>query len=91
MTYTSPTDDSSSTDPITNPSTTNSTTAPTEHYSRCTNTSEEPRTRATRSKDSHRCITIRGCGPAFGRPETARVAAPRLVDLQKIIGGWSAC
>ena len=67
MTHTDPTEHTHSTEPTS----TSRTTTTTKHYSRSTNTSPEPRTRATRSKDSHRCITIRGCGPASGRPERA--------------------
>ena len=87
MTHTDPTEHTHSTEP-TSPS---RTTTKTKHYSRSTNTSPEPRTRATRSKDSHRCITIRGCGPASGRPGTARAAAANHVDLRKIIVRWSGC
>ena len=54
MTPTDPTDQPNDK----NPSTTSRTTTTTEHYARSTNTSPEPRTRATRSKDSHRGITI---------------------------------
>lgn len=92
MTPTSPTHHHTSTDTTTDPSTTSTTTTDTtEHYSRSTNTSPERKTKATRSNDSHRCITIRGCGPAFGRPGPTRAGATQAVDLRKIITGWSGC
>ena len=75
--HTSPTQHPTSTHSTTDPSTTSRTTTTTKHYSRSTNASPEPRTRATRSKDSHRCITIRGCGPASGRPEPLARPADR--------------
>ncbi len=84
---------SSSTRPLTSTEhdTLSRTITTTDHYARQSNATPERRTKATRSKDSHRCITIRGCGPASGRPGTARVAAAHSVDLPKIIPGWSGC
>lgn len=53
-------------------------------YTEQTNTS-------TRSNAAHRCITIRGGGPASGR----RRRTPHVVDLRvadsMIVSGWSAC
>lgn len=68
--------------PITRPSPT-----ATEHYSIPTNTSQEHERQATRSRDSHLCITIPGCGQAFGLP---RIAS-NPVDLHKIVSGWFGC
>jgi len=64
------------------------TTTPTiEHYSIRANKHRERDPRATRSKDSHLGITIRGCGPASGRPRTAIA----LVDLDKIVSRRAEC
>ena len=79
------------TNDMTDPSNTTKTTSTTEHYARQSNTTSRRTTRATRSKDSHRCITIRGCGPASGRPGTALVDLLRVVDLCKIVNRWSPC
>lgn len=61
--------------------------AATEHYSTETNKNQNPNTRTTRSRESHLCITIEGCGQASGLPRTA--AAP--VDLLKIISELFGC
>jgi hypothetical protein len=46
----------------------------------------------TKIKAAHLCITIRGAGPAFGRPVAAPAAGDLAVDLHKIIvciyWGW---
>ena len=91
MTTSGPTQHTPSTDHTTDPSTTTTTATATQHYSRSTNATPKRRTRATRSKDSHRCITIRGCGPASGRPRPARAIATNAVDLLEIIAWWSGC
>lgn len=44
-----------------------------------------------RSKDSHRCITIRGGGPASGRPRRRTTAVDRDQTLTMIVSGWSGC
>jgi hypothetical protein len=41
-------------------------------------------------KVAHHCITIRGAGPAFGRPVDAATVGDLPVDLRKIIRGWFA-
>jgi hypothetical protein len=91
MNHTSPTYKNASTDHITDQSTTSRSTNTTEHYSRSTNTSEEPRTTATRSKDSHRCITIRRWEPASSRLGAPLRVVDHSVDLCKIVSvvGWS--
>jgi hypothetical protein len=58
-------------------STETTTQPPSTHYSSRTNQKPEREPQATRSKDSHLCITIRGGGPASGRPQPT----PRAVDL----------
>ena len=80
-------------DPTTT-NTTSTTTTTTEHYSISTNQPARPRTRATRSKDSHPCITIRRWRPAFGRPYAPLRADRTRVDLCKInnadeVATWS--
>jgi hypothetical protein len=91
MTLSSPTRPLTTTDDSTEHDTHSRTTTTTEHYAKQSNPSPEPRTRATRSKDSHRCITIRGCGPACGRPGAPSRAVDLPVDLCKIVlvMGWS--
>ena len=91
MTLSSTTRQHPPTDQTTEPTTTSRTTTTTEHYARQPNETPERRTTATRSKDSHRCITIRGCGPASGRPGAALAVLIPAVDLFKIMFGWSAC
>ncbi|WP_145981253.1 hypothetical protein [Pseudonocardia sp. HH130629-09] len=63
----------------------------TEHDTRTESDYASSTTTATRSKDAHRGITIRGSGPASGRPLTSASA----VDLQSnefmIVSGWSTC
>jgi hypothetical protein len=91
MNHTSPTYKNASTNHTTDQSTTSRTTNTTEHYSRSTNTSEEPRTTATRSTDSHRCITIRrrvALGRA-ARPEIAHQSLPMILGLTS--RGWFRC
>ena len=80
-----PIPDTRSTDQTNRPNTTSTTTTTTQRYSERTNATSEPRTTATRSKDSHRCITIRGWGPASGRPERAAPRVIAAVDLCKIV------
>ena len=91
MNHTSPTHKNASTDHTTDQSTTSRTTNTTEHYSRSTNTSEEPRTRATRSKDSHRCITIRRrVAPGrVARPQGDHQPPPMIVS--RISQEWLGC
>ncbi len=73
------------------PNTTSETTTAAQHYARQSNTSPEPRTRATRSRDSHLCITICGSGPASGQPNAPQRANDLRGDLHKIVSvaGWS--
>lgn len=71
-------------------SSTNTTTA-TEHNTRIESDYPEQSNKSPRSKDSHRGITIRGGGPASGRPRRST----RVVDLARprsmIVSGWSGC
>lgn len=64
--------------------------SPAENYSIQTNTSEEQERQATRSARPHLGITIRGCGPADGRPQpTLRaVDLPRVWFMIVSMGGW---
>lgn len=64
-------------DTSTDVNTASRTTDRTEHYARQTNTSKNPRTRATRSNESHLGIPISWSGPASGRRQRPR----RHVDL----------
>jgi hypothetical protein len=84
MTIPSPIEQPTSTDPTTETSTKSKNTNATEHYSRRTNATPERRTRATRSRDSHRCITIRGWVPASGRSAARLRVINPIVDLRKI-------
>ena len=63
----------------------------TKHSTRTKSDYSKSTTTATRSRRPHLCITIRGAGPASGRPVTSRSA----VDLEqagsKIVSGWSGC
>lgn len=63
----------------------------TEHYSIKTSENRERETRAPRSNDSHLGITIRGGGPASGRPEPALRTVDLANTLTKIVvmGGCS--
>lgn len=63
----------------------------TQHYSNQTNKSQEHERQASRSKGAHRCITIRGWRPAFGRPQPALRAVDLAHGLAKIVSGWSGC
>ena len=75
-------------------STETTTRAPSKHYSIRRNEKSEREPQATRSKDSHLGITIRGGGPAFGRPQPALRAVDLPEHARKIVsaGGcasWS--
>lgn len=63
----------------------------TEHKTRTENDYTEQSKNTPRSKDSHRCITIRGSGPASGRARRT----PCAVDLdgtgRKVVSRWSGC
>ncbi len=65
---------------------------PSKHYSIRTKQKPEQEPQATRSKDSHLGITIRGGGPAFGRPQPALRAVGLAEPPFKIVsvGGWSS-
>jgi len=81
-----------STAPQHRPSThlTNDQTTTTQHSSK-TDKATETDPRATRSKPSHLCITIRRGGPACGRPDGAlRVAGPRHDRIGRS-QGWRGC
>jgi len=78
------------TSPSTNTETTTRT--PSKHYSIRRNEKAEREPQATRSKDSHLCITIRGGGPAFGRLQSALRAVDLGGAVDKIApaDGWSS-
>ena len=63
----------------------------TEHNARIERGYSEQGNSRSRSRRSHRCITIRRGGPASGRPR----GTPRAVDRDRarftIVSGWSGC
>lgn len=72
----------------------------TEHYDPSTNNDHKTKTEnnysnstttTTRSTDAHRGITIRGSGPASGRPLTCPGAVDLRIRALKIVSGWSQC
>lgn len=69
---------------------TNDTAATTQHFSKTDKATEADST-STRSKPSHLCITIRGCGPASGRPGSALPAPGPRHDPIFSSSGWCWC
>ncbi|OLM33025.1 hypothetical protein Ae717Ps2_3921c [Pseudonocardia sp. Ae717_Ps2] len=63
----------------------------TEHKTRTENDYTEQSKNTPRSKASHRCITIRGGGPASGRPRRRTRAFDRDQTPTTIVSGWSGC
>ena len=91
MTTISPTQDHTRTDTTTDPSTTSTTTKMTKHYSVSTNTSPERRTRATRSRDSHRGITIcRRVAPGRVARPNGDLRSPNSIPADAV-GRWPSC
>lgn len=77
---------------------TSSTSSESEQKTRTENDYTEQTKSTPRSRDSHRGITIRGGGPAFGRPRRTparsdrRAAAPEGSGAASVIvSGWSGC
>ena len=66
-------------------STETTTQLPSKRYSIRTNEKPEREPQATRSKDSHLCITIRRSAPACGRRGTRRVTVDRVAARFEII------
>jgi hypothetical protein len=91
MITTRPTEQHTRPDASHDPTSTSRKTTATKRYSR--KPSDEPNgaTRATRSKDSHRCIVIHRCGPASGQPTGNPPGADLRVDHVVIFSGRSQC
>lgn len=77
---------------------TSSTSSDSEQKTRTENDYTEQTKSTPRSRDSHRGITIRGGGPASGRPRRtpARTDRPAAVSNRSapdfmIVSGWSGC
>lgn len=68
-----------------------STSTATEHDTRTESDYANRTTTATRSTDAHRGITIRGSGPASGRPLTSEVAVDLCAADFVIVPGWFSC
>ena len=91
MTTHSPTQPTVSSNEKNESSTTSRTTNATEHYSRQSNKNPEPRTKVTRSKDSHRGITIcRRVAPGRVARPTQVIESPLLIFVV-IFLWWSGC
>ena len=63
----------------------------TEHNTRTKSDYANCTTTATRSTDAHRGITIRGSGPASGRPPTSASTVDLQTDDFMIVSGWLSC
>lgn len=77
---------------------TSSTSSESEQKTRTENDYTEQSKNNPRSKDSHRGITIRGGGPASGRPRRTPTRSARPADVSDgsgaasvIVSGWSGC
>lgn len=63
----------------------------TEHDTSKQDEPPEAHLRATRSKDPHLCIPIRGCGPVFGLPRVGATPVDHKVNAPSIVFGGSRC
>ncbi len=66
-------------------------TTATEQNARTESDYPEQSNKSPRSKAAHRCITIRGGGPASGRPRRRTCAVDRDQAPTTIVSGWSGC